>query len=228
MNIQNCFSKKMPKGLLCAIIILFIILISGYIIYSMIGIKYKRIRGMDGRSYDVIYEIDTLGSKKIKLNDNQAAADMLSEVNHRIDKFKQQMINKFGNDHPISFAVQEYDPNVLGEHLPNIVDNDVAYTVNKGDAVRLCLRDTKNKYVIQDINTLMFVALHELTHISIPAIDHPPEFWKTFKFILTEASSINIYTPINYKVYPITYCNGMTVAYNPYYDSNLDISLFYL
>ena len=68
-----------------------------------------------------------------------------------------------------------------------------------------------------DINTLTFVALHELSHIMTSSIGHKQEFWSNFKFLLENAKEANIYQPIDYKKNPTNYC-GMKITDNPYYD----------
>ena len=70
-----------------------------------------------------------------------------------------------------------------------------------------------------DPNTLMYVAIHELAHIATKEIGHTPNFWRNFKFLLTQAKLINVYNPIDYKNEPQEYC-GMTIKDNPYYDVN--------
>ena len=69
-----------------------------------------------------------------------------------------------------------------------------------------------------DLNTLTYVALHELAHVATLSVGHTPEFWKNFKFLLTQAKNINIYDPVNYKQNPQQYC-GMKITDNPYFDS---------
>ena len=71
--------------------------------------------------------------------------------------------------------------------------------------------------VLIDENTLTFVALHELSHLMTPSIGHNSDFWENFKFILTEAISLKLYVPVNYKTKPTAYC-GMNITDNPYYD----------
>jgi len=68
-----------------------------------------------------------------------------------------------------------------------------------------------------DSNTLMFVAIHELSHIATQSIGHTKEFWENFKFLLKESEKINIYNPIDYKKKPEEYC-GISIKDNPYYD----------
>ena len=80
-----------------------------------------------------------------------------------------------------------------------------------------CLNTEKDNNKLIDINTLMFVALHELSHIATKSIGHTDEFWKNFKFLIEEAESINIYKPVNYKETPTKYCS-MEITDNPYFD----------
>ena len=68
-----------------------------------------------------------------------------------------------------------------------------------------------------DINTLTFVALHELSHIMTESIGHKQEFWQNFKYLLQNAKEAGIYDPIDYKKNPKDYC-GMKINDNPYYD----------
>ncbi len=78
-------------------------------------------------------------------------------------------------------------------------------------------RHRKKNGKLIDNNTLTYVALHELAHIATESVGHTDEFWENFKFLLIEANSINIYTPVDYKNKPARYC-GMDIKDNPYYD----------
>jgi hypothetical protein len=79
-----------------------------------------------------------------------------------------------------------------------------------------CLNTTKEGNKLIDLNTLTFVALHELTHLMTSSIGHKKEFWDNFKFMLVQADKIGIYKPINYSRKPSEYC-GMTIDNNPFY-----------
>ena len=68
-----------------------------------------------------------------------------------------------------------------------------------------------------DEHTLMFVSIHELSHIMTKSIGHKSEFWKNFKFLLENAKESGIHTPEDYKKKPQEYC-GMKIHDNPYYD----------
>lgn len=69
-----------------------------------------------------------------------------------------------------------------------------------------------------DEHTLMFVAIHELSHVATKSIGHKSEFWENFKFLLENAKEAGIHVPTDYKKKPTEYC-GMKLADNPYYDA---------
>jgi len=84
-----------------------------------------------------------------------------------------------------------------------------SYTINKGEKIVFCLR-SKLLDTIHDMNTLMYVVIHELAHVGCPEYGHTPLFKKIFKFLLIQSAKINIYTPIDYRIKPQYYC-GMTI-----------------
>ena len=68
-----------------------------------------------------------------------------------------------------------------------------------------------------DLDTLTFVAIHELSHVMTKSVGHKAEFWQNFKFLLENAKEAKIHQPVDYKSEPAEYC-GMTITDNPYYD----------
>jgi len=84
-----------------------------------------------------------------------------------------------------------------------------SYTINKGEKIVFCLR-YKILENIHDMNTLMYVVIHELGHVGCPEYGHTPLFKKIFKFLLEQSIIINIYNPIDYRYNPQTYC-GMVI-----------------
>ena len=69
-----------------------------------------------------------------------------------------------------------------------------------------------------DEHTLMFVAIHELSHIATKSVGHKQEFWDNFKFLLENAKECGVHSPVDYKNKPTQYC-GMDIKDNPYYDN---------
>ena len=84
-----------------------------------------------------------------------------------------------------------------------------AYTVNKGDTISICLRQPDGQWV--DNNTLMYVLIHELTHMVTHSYGHAREFWDNMNYIIEIASSNNLYRPVNYRLHPVKYC-GMIIG----------------
>lgn len=74
----------------------------------------------------------------------------------------------------------------------SLYKGDKSYTINK-HKVFLCLKDENLQYY--DNNSLIYVLLHELSHVLTISIGHTPEFDNIFQSILDEASRQGIYNP---------------------------------
>jgi hypothetical protein len=125
------------------------------------------------------------------------------------------MKEKHPEDPRVKRLVEGFNPKKISETLPT--SELTAYSENKGEKLAFCLNTTKNGNKLIDVNTLTFVALHELSHIMTESIGHKQDFWQNFKFLLTNAKDAKIYQPVDYKKNPKQYC-GMTINDNPYYD----------
>ena len=103
------------------------------------------------------------------------------------------------------------------EEAPH-VENESTYTINKGELIKICIREKKEKKPFHSVNTLMFVVLHELAHVISKSIGHTGEFMENFRFLLREAPKYDIdYEPVDYSEHNINYC-GVEVTHNPYYN----------
>jgi hypothetical protein len=145
----------------------------------------------------------------------ELAANLLAEVTAKCNALVQYMKEKHPNDPRVKRLVEGFNPQKISETLPT--SELTAYSENKGEKIAFCLNTTKNGDKLIDINTLTFVALHELSHILTESIGHKQEFWNNFKFVLVNAKAAGIYDPVDYKKKPQEYC-GMTINDNPYYD----------
>lgn len=145
----------------------------------------------------------------------ELAADLLATVTEKCKKMVLYMKEKHSDDPRVIRLVEGFNPKKISETLPT--SELTAYSENKGEKLAFCLNTKKEGNRLIDINTLTFVALHELSHIMTETIGHKQEFWQNFKFLLTNAKEANIYQPIDYKNNPKEYC-GMTINDNPYYD----------
>jgi hypothetical protein len=149
-------------------------------------------------------------------NKLELAADRLAHVNNNLNKLVNHLSKKYPTKENVQRLVNGYNPKKIYETLPT--SEFTAYSENKGEKLAFCLDTEKNsKGRLIDINTLMYVALHEVSHIATKSIGHNDEFWSNFKFMITEAKEINIYNPVDYKKEPARYC-GLNISDNPYYD----------
>lgn len=188
-------------------LLIFFILFISYRIYKRSDFFQLKciISGIDGEKYCVRER------NKLKL-----AADRLAMVNENMKAVVNYCIEKFPDNNITKRLEKGYNPKRITETLPT--SQYTAYSENKGEKIAFCL-DTKkgSQGNLIDLNTLTFVALHELAHIGTESIGHTPEFWQNFKFLLEQAKNINIYEPIDYKKNPQTYC-GMEINDNPFFD----------
>ena len=149
-------------------------------------------------------------------NKLELAADRLAHVNNNLNKLVNHLSKKYPEKENVQRLVNGYNPKKIYETLPT--SEFTAYSENKGEKLAFCLDTEKNsKGRLIDINTLMYVALHEVSHIATKSIGHNDEFWNNFKFMITEAKEINIYNPVDYQKEPARYC-GMNISDNPYFD----------
>ena len=143
------------------------------------------------------------------------AANRLAEVNSRMSKVVDYLIEKYPERGNVKRLKKGYNPKKIYETLPT--SEYTAYSQNKGEKLAFCLDTEKSGGKLIDINTLTFVALHELSHVASKSTGHTEEFWKNFKFILQEATKIGVYIPEDYKKNSKRYC-GTYITDNPYFD----------
>ena len=143
------------------------------------------------------------------------SADLLAIVTVKCKELVEYVGKKYPEDKDVKRLVEGFNPKRISETLPT--SELTAYSENKGEKLAFCLSKSKNSSTLIDINTLTFVAIHELSHVMTKSVGHKNEFWQNFKFLLENAKAANIYQPVDYKKKPKGYC-GMTITDNPYYD----------
>ena len=148
-------------------------------------------------------------------NKLELAADKLAKVNMNLKKLLDYCNIQFPDQENVKLLVKNFNPKKITETLPT--SKYTAYSENKGEKLAFCLNNKKNGNTLIDMNTLMYVALHEISHIATKSVGHTDEFWQNFKFFIEQAAVINIYKPIDYKKTPAQYC-GMDITDNPYFD----------
>ena len=145
----------------------------------------------------------------------ELAADLLASVTEKMKRMVAYMAEKHPDDDRVKMLVKGFNPKKICETLPT--STLTAYSENKGEKIAFCLNKRKNETKLIDLNTLTFVALHELSHVMTKSVGHKQDFWINFKFMLENAKEANIYNPVDYKKAPQEYC-GMNIHDNPYFD----------
>ena len=144
------------------------------------------------------------------------AAKIIGKLDDNINKFADHLLDKYPNDKRIQRLVNNLQETKY-EEAPH-ENGESTYTINKGELIKICLRKKKDGQPLHNLNTLMFVVIHELAHVMSVSIGHNKEFMDNFRFLLREADDIDIdYTPIDYSEENMTYC-GVKVTHNPYYN----------
>lgn len=165
-----------------------------YNIYKNMGLEYVR-STIDNELYKV-------QSKE----DKQAAADTLAILRIKLRKMSDHLLRNFPSSNCAKNLRNNYnDFKYLSEN--NDTRYHTSYTVNKGEEMVFCIRQTNNSLV--PINDITFVALHEMAHICTSSRDHTPEFWTNFSFLLQEALKLQLWEYIDYEKRPVDYCGIM-------------------
>jgi len=158
------------------------------------------------------------GQRVQDLPGKDEAAERIAKVKENIQKivslYKQ---DEYVSDKPTQLLVERYRPDSILEN--SVTSKDTSYSENKGEKIVICLRDKNDPpaYPFVDMNTVMFVVLHEMAHLMTAELSsgkHTPEFWANFRRLLEDASRIGIYTPVNYAKSPVDYC-GMKITDSP-------------
>ena len=209
----------MLKALVIALIIIVI-----YFYFSNRKEFVKVKSNHDGMYYNVLEDY----------KNKQDTADTMAKVNTKMLQFLAHLKEKYhvnmidppppqilANERARQTAVRivrNYDFEKLFETHPT-GKNGTSYTIEKGQELHMCVRG-KDDLKLHDEHDIMFVALHELAHIGNPTWGHKKDYWEVFKFVLGEAKEAGVHDPRDYRNDPIVYC-GLTVDYNPYYDTTL-------
>lgn len=154
------------------------------------------------------------------LSDKQTAANLLSEIKQKIISLVTYLNDK-KNDIQ-SYACNSNNPTICKNfrHYIDLLNNRIknteisegvgsdkytSYSVNKGEQIVLCLRSLQTDE-LHDINLIMYVVIHELSHIACPEYGHTELFKQIFVFLLKISIKIDIYKRIDFLKKPEKYC----------------------
>lgn len=194
--------EALLQGVIAVLVILFICFITFYMC-KRYNDNFAIVQSnLDGKKYHVRADPSELLQKE--------TADYLAKLSERINKLVNYMYDKKLPNEEISKRLANRWRNCTLKETSQ-GEKSAAYTVNKGDEMRICVR-TGNK--LEDINTSMFVLLHELAHLMSNSYGHNAEFKENFSYIVHLASAIGTYKPQDFGGAPVNYCGNVVTIHS--------------
>jgi hypothetical protein len=178
--------------------------------------------------YPTLYVKSSVDGKEYlvrDLPDKQEAANLLAKVRIKLNNLKMHLEGKYPDKPQVKQLIQNFrnDPKRFLESTPDA--EFTSYSVNKGESVHLCLRQREgaDESLVKE-EVMVFVAIHEMSHILTESLGHGQDFWNNFAWLLKEAELINIYKHQDFKAHPVKYC-GMSITDEPVYKEGDDLSI---
>lgn len=174
-----------------------------WFIYDTYGIgKFERVVSrVDDREYLVQ-----------SLPDKEGAADLLARIRAKLETLSRHLQKMYSDDKRTERIVMNFNPEKMSEGTNH--GDFTSYSINKGEKLVFCLRSKDEQNKLVDLNTMMFVALHEIAHIATESTGHTEEFWDNFRWLLEESINIGIYKEQDFKSKPVPYC-GIKITETP-------------
>lgn len=139
------------------------------------------------------------------LPESDKAADILAIVREKLLKLVRNLQKKYQSKNKKVNRLEKRFQNTIIQEAER-KRNTTSFSVNKGRQIHLCIRDKNSNESLISLNTIMFVALHELAHVMTISIGHTEEFWTNFKFLLAHAIEWKLYDAVDYRKKPHPYC----------------------
>lgn len=207
--LKNKVRKKIPwHSIICGICLLVIICI-----FVLIGVGYHK----HLNKTRVEISPDTHESFLIQNNKNEPewvgkeVARRLGHYAKKTDTLINYMYKRRIPDAVIAQRLynrwERVRKNPQGIRETGFGEHSAAYVVNKGEQLRICIRDPYSDNMFEDENTGYLVMLHELAHLMSKSFGHNQEFRKNFAFITQVAIDLGLYRYVDYSKHPTTYCS---------------------
>lgn len=169
---------------------------------------------LESKSVDVQYVKSTVDNREYlvrNLPDKQEASNLLANIHLTMLKLidvvndsKNQENYSELNIEDINRLTKNYRNGNISESNPG--NKYTSYSINKGEKIVFCIRAKDGSNKLEPLNTMLFVAIHELAHLMTKSIGHNQEFWDNMRFLLKEAIEHNLYEKKDYFNDPVDYC----------------------
>lgn len=146
------------------------------------------------------------------LPDKQHAANILATLKHNILSITDYLYKNIEQYKENKSYINQLHNNIKNTIITEGNDNGVytSYSVNKGEQLVFCIRSRMNNGELHDVNLLMYVVLHEMSHIACPEYGHTELFKKIFSFLTNIAINLKLYRKIDFTNDHTEYC-GMLI-----------------
>lgn len=154
------------------------------------------------------------------LPDKAEAANRLARVRAKLLLLKKHFEQTHKDKPFVAQTLKNFDfsPARFSESTPDA--QYTSYSVNKGEKIFMCLRQRNDKEELVQENVVVFVALHEMSHVGTASTGHTPEFWNNFAWVLKQAEHIKIYQYTDFAAHPVEYC-GVHITDSPTYKESV-------
>jgi hypothetical protein len=169
------------------------------------GIKKIKVRAKyDGK----VYTVRDFG-------DYHEAAEILARLNADAYKLIEYLKEHHPNS-PYTHALVKNYNGELEEETPKNLENLTSYTVDKAKIIS-CLRTKGDNHNLHDYNLLLYVFIHEMSHMANDrSYGHDVLFDNSFEFLLKRADEMGILKRINFETNPQNFC-GLPITSNVAY-----------
>ena len=169
---------------------------------------------LETKSLGVIYVKSSLDNREYlvrNLPDKLQAADILANIHKRLKLLiehlnKAEVQSEFTDQNrtDIIRLSKNYRKGNISESNPG--NSYTSYSINKGEKIVFCIRSKDGLNTLVDLNTMMFVAIHEAGHLMTESVGHDQSFWDNMRFLLKESMKIEIYEKQDFINDPVDYC----------------------
>jgi len=211
-------------ALITAIIIICLLYYAGFFSYDRVtvaGFDYHVLRSYDDES-EAAQRLAEVYSRVLKFLDYERVKYRVGLTKEEVDKLGPGALSyvtstsgkKYSSTDIIDHIIYYFNPEKVYENDPNNISGSTSYTIQKGREMYVCLRQKNGTFV--DMNTMMFVVIHEIAHIGAYwTFGHPRDFWSTFGLLLRDAIDSGVYKYDDYRQSPKKYCS-ITITSSPY------------
>jgi len=193
---------------------------------GVVGMGYAGLAMKDSKYPVALTQSNVDGEMYLVRNlpDKQDAADRLARVRGKLIQLREYLKNKYYDKKFVKQMIDNFDCSAqrFSESTPDA--QYTSYSVNKGEKIFMCLRQRDEKENLVQENVIVFVALHEMSHVGTSSIGHTPEFWNHFAWILEQAEELGVYKYTNFSAHPVEYC-GVHITDSPKYKETVEDGL---